>query len=128
MLHSVHFSVEQAINYIEELKPLIEEMTKLKKVLDEKNYDIYRHEYFGGMGPNGTGAFPPEMDKLVEIIKKVSSTGVLIKNIDIGLIDFPHVRKNGEEVYLCWKSGEDTLRFWHSIRGGFTGRKSLEEL
>ena len=128
MLHSVHFSVEQAIKLIEELKPLVEEMTGLKKILDEKNYDIYRHEYFGGMGPNGTGAFPVEMERLIEIIKKIASSGVLIKNIDNGLIDFPHIRKNGEEVYLCWKLGENTLEYWHLIQGGFSGRKNLREL
>ena len=128
MLHSVHFSIEEAMKYLEELNPLVKEMTELKKILDEKNYDIYRHEYFGGIGPNGTGAFPVEMERLIEIIKKISSSGVIIKNIDIGLLDFPHIRKNGEEVYLCWKLGEETLGFWHSIQGGFQGRISLDEL
>lgn len=128
MLHEVHFTLEQANELLEELRPGIEEMAALKQKLDEKNYDIYRHEYFGGMGPNGTGAFPPEMERLIEIIKTISSKGILIKGIGNGLIDFPHIRGNGEEVYLCWKIGEDDIQYWHRIPDGFPGRRNIEEL
>ena len=57
MLHSIHFSLEEANETLEELKPMISEMSELKKSLDDKNYDVYRHEYFGGLGPNGDGSF-----------------------------------------------------------------------
>jgi hypothetical protein len=128
MFHSIHFTLEQANNLLDELRPAIEEMMNLKKILDDKNYDIYRHEYFGGMGSNGTGAFPPEMGRLVEIIKSISEKGILIKGIDNGLIDFPFIRSNGEEVYLCWLPGEESISYWHRITDGFPGRKNLEEL
>jgi hypothetical protein len=128
MLHDVHFTLKQANELLEEFRPGIEEMAALKQKLDEKNYDIYRHEYFGGMGPNGTGAFPPEMERLIEIIKTISSKGILIKGIGSGLIDFPHIRSNGEEVYLCWKIGEDDIQYWHRIPDGFPGRRNIEEL
>lgn len=127
-LHSIHFSVEEANTLLDEIKPVIEKMIELKKRLDQKGYDVYNHQYFGGSGPNGKGAFPEEMESLVEIIKNISSKGVLIKGIDNGLIDFPHIRKNGEEVYLCWKFGEGEIVFWHSIPDGFPGRRNISEL
>lgn len=127
MFHANHFTLDQANKLLEELKPMIEEMTELKKLLDGKHYDIYRHEYFGGLGPNGTGAFPPEMERMIDIIKTISSKGILIKGINNGLIDFPSIRQNGEEIYLCWMQGEDSIMFWHRIQDGFSGRKSIEE-
>ena len=127
-LHSVHFSIDEANDLLREIKPLVEEMIGLKIKLDEKGYDIFNHSYFGGSGPNGSGAFPVEMEKLVEAIKIISSQGVQIKGIDNGLIDFPHIRENGEEVYLCWKFGEDDISYWHTIPGGYGGRRSISEL
>ena len=128
MLHDKHFSLEQANNVLRKIKPLVEDMVNMKKSLDQKGFDIYRHQYFGGGGPNGTGSFPAEMEHLIEDIKSISAEGVVIKGIDTGLIDFPHVRYNGEEVYLCWKLGEKNLGYWHTISGGYSGRRKIEEL
>lgn len=127
-LHTKHFTLEEANNVLDEIKPYIEEMMSLKKKLDIKGYDVYNHQYFGGSGPNGKGVFPDEMERLVEIVKNISAGGVLIKGIDSGLIDFPHLRENGEEVYLCWKAGEGEIAFWHSIDDGFPGRRNISEL
>ncbi|MDE0506470.1 MAG: DUF2203 domain-containing protein [Candidatus Poribacteria bacterium] len=48
----------------------------------------------------------------------------MIKNIDPGLVDFPHLR-DGREVYLCWQFGEDEIRYWHDVDAGFAGRQPL---
>src|SRR5438552_13782477 len=127
-LHSIHFTLEDADSILQEIKPLLSEMIELKENLDEKGYDILHHQYFSGIGPNGTGVFSTDMERLVEVVKIISSKGVIIKNMNIGLIDFPHIRANGEEVYLCWKSGEDNIKFWHPIPEGFSGRRGIEEI
>ncbi|CUT08778.1 Uncharacterized conserved protein (DUF2203), partial [Candidatus Kryptonium thompsonii] len=54
--------------------------------------------------------------------------GVLVKGIEQGLIDFPHIRQNGQEVYLCWMYGESSINYWHTISEGFMGRKPIEEI
>ena len=128
MMHTKHFTIDEANNLLDIFKPDIEQMVELKKKLDLKGYDVYNHAYFGGSGPNGMGSFPPEMDRLVDILKKISAEGVLVKSLDNGLIDFPHVRSDGEEVYLCWKNGEGEIMYWHSIADGFAGRRNLNEL
>lgn len=127
-LHTKHFSLDEANDLLDEIKPLIEEMISLKRKLDSKGYDVFNHQYFGGSGPNGKGTFPEEMEKLVEIVKKISADGVLIKGIDSGLVDFPHLRNTGEEVYLCWKFGEGEIAYWHSMADGFPGRRTISEL
>jgi hypothetical protein len=51
--------------------------------------------------------------------------GIVLRDIEQGLIDFPSVRE-GREVFLCWRFGEDTVGFWHEIDTGFQGRKPLD--
>lgn len=128
MFHNKHFSLQEAREMLTMLKIKISRVADLKRILDEKGYDITKHQYFGGFGPNGTGKFPPELEELILHVKNISGEGILIKDLNSGLIDFPHIRKNGEEVYLCYMNGEDDINFWHRIGDGFSGRRAIEEL
>jgi hypothetical protein len=62
---------------------------------------------------------------LKQAIDKVHEFGCLVKDLDIGLIDFPTLFQ-GEEVYLCWKLGEAGIQFWHGVDEGFRGRKPID--
>jgi hypothetical protein len=70
-----------------------------------------------------------EHTRLLQILKssldQILETGCVIKDLDVGLLDFPSVIDN-EEVYLCWKLGEDRIRFYHRQDEGFAGRKPLD--
>ncbi len=63
---------------------------------------------------------------LKEIFQRMEELGVQIKDLDSGLIDFL-TRYRGQEVCLCWKLGEDRIRFWHGAEEGFRGRKPIDE-
>ncbi|HYA96660.1 MAG TPA: DUF2203 domain-containing protein [Methylomirabilota bacterium] len=58
-------------------------------------------------------------------LERISSAGCVVKDLEVGLLDFPSVVGN-EEVYLCWKLGEDRIRFYHRQDEGFAGRKPLD--
>jgi len=60
-----------------------------------------------------------------EAIDRIHSTGCLVKDLDAGLLDFPAII-DSEEVYLCWKLGEDRIRFYHRQDEGFAARKPLD--
>lgn len=62
---------------------------------------------------------------LNESIDKIHGLGCLVKDLDIGLVDFPTLFR-GEEVYLCWKLGEPGIQFWHGVQEGFRGRKPID--
>jgi hypothetical protein len=62
---------------------------------------------------------------LYKAIEQLEATGVIIKSVDEGLLDFPSMRFD-EEVWLCWKVGENKVKFWHGKEEGFMGRKPLE--
>lgn len=126
--HKKHFTLEEARNALTAVHALASKMMELKQTLTAKGWDVYRHRYFGGMGPNGSGAFPPEMEHLVEIVKSFDERGIVVKGLDEGLIDFPHIRANSEEVYLCWKVGENDIGYWHTLESGYAGRRPIEEL
>jgi hypothetical protein len=59
-------------------------------------------------------------------IDQVTELGAQIKDLDIGLIDFPTLYR-GREVLLCWKLGEDGIAFWHGTDEGFRGRKRIDD-
>ncbi|MBZ5545641.1 MAG: DUF2203 domain-containing protein [Acidobacteriia bacterium] len=64
--------------------------------------------------------------QLQEALNQIQETGCLVKDLDEGLVDFPTLRK-GEEVYLCWKLGEERIVYWHGLEEGFAGRKPLDD-
>ena len=65
-----------------------------------------------------------EMTKFYQLIEDLEATGVSLKGIDQGLLDFPSKRFD-EDVWLCWKDGETEIKFWHDMDSGFNGRKPI---
>ena len=63
--------------------------------------------------------------KFYESLEILENTGVVVKSIDLGLLDFPSKRFD-EEVWLCWKYGETEIKFWHEKDTGFMGRKPID--
>lgn len=71
-----------------------------------------------------------EREKAVQAVKdaitEITAIGVLVKDIDMGLLDFPCVVE-GEMILLCWKLGESAITFWHGLEEGYAGRKPIDD-
>ncbi len=68
---------------------------------------------------------PKIIEQIVSgMVKACKETGVSLKGLDQGLLDFPSRRFN-EDVWLCWKDGETEIKFWHELDTGFNGRKPI---
>jgi len=63
-------------------------------------------------------------EELESVVDEIQAAGVVLKDIQLGLIDFPAERE-GEVVYLCWQFGEPEVAFWHRMEDGFAGRQAL---
>jgi len=63
--------------------------------------------------------------EIVRLMNRIEAYGCVVKNIDLGLLDFPALRE-GRPIYLCWKAGETALTCWHGTDEGFAQRKPLE--
>jgi hypothetical protein len=59
-------------------------------------------------------------------MERIEDLGVLVKDLDIGLVDFPTLFR-GEEVYLCWRMDEDDIDHWHGVNEGFNGRRPIDK-
>lgn len=125
--HEIHFTLGQARKMLSEIAPILQRLAELKEVLDGKGFSIWQGQYIGG-GTNGTTSHPKEWEQFVELAQSVQGKGIVIKDPSRGLIDFPAIRDNGEEVYLCYMLGEPDIEWWHTIEGGFAGRRSVKEL
>ena len=65
-------------------------------------------------------------ERLKAAVEKLQDLGCVIKDLDIGLVDFPTLF-HGREVYLCWRMGETGIGFWHGVDEGFAGRKQIDQ-
>jgi hypothetical protein len=64
------------------------------------------------------------VDRLRDLAQEINDSGVILKDLERGLVDFPTLWE-GREVYLCWLLGESSIQFWHEIDTGFAGRQPL---
>lgn len=79
-----------------------------------------------GKGPIVMGTSKQKVEAQ-ELIDNIVSQGIIIKDIQQGLVDFPHFLNDNtdHEVLLCWRLDEDTIEYWHEIEAGFVGRQRL---
>jgi len=134
-MSSKYFSRHEA----EQLLPQIEELLKVaqehKQTVDAAQIELTkaasRIMVLGGSYPSYSDLVKEKTERdqasarIVETIDKIQETGCLVKDIDEGLIDFPSLIE-GQEVLLCWKSGERRIEYWHGLEDGFAGRKRLD--
>jgi hypothetical protein len=130
------FTLEQAQILLPVLKSLLRRSMDGKKQIEQidKAFQDLKHRILlsGGLLVDVTGMARrrAERDKTLQDIKdaiaEIDAIGVQVKDLDIGLLDFPCVVED-EIVLLCWKYGEDKIGFWHGVEEGFAGRKPIDE-
>lgn len=123
------FSVSEA----NELLPMLEQQLSLareaRRALRSIQHEIRRASLAaksGGGSPVGA-LYVRAIEQMAASLNALQETGVVIKDLDAGLCDFPH-RHEGRVVYLCWKLGEREIGWWHEITSGYQGRQPIEEL
>lgn len=120
------FTVEEANALLPELQELLREMAARRDALREKAPHL--EPILQSAASNGGGRvgseYGVEAYRLYLAIERIRELGVLLKDFDIGLLDFPHER-DGRVVFLCWHPPEDRVKYWHEIEAGYPGRKPL---
>jgi hypothetical protein len=128
-----HFTPDEANAALEQVRPLVERMVECRR---EHVAALERQEELEGHIRGNGGGIPPaelaeaaaEVDRLerelARVVDEVVELGAQVKDLDEGLIDFPALRA-GETVLLCWKLGEPEIGYWHTLDGGFAGRRPL---
>jgi hypothetical protein len=129
------FTLTEAERARKELEPFLVEAMDCRKKLAGLETDLTavsaRITMMGGVivPYEKLATLRVEHQQLAETLKsslnRILETGCLIKDLEVGLLDFPALINN-EEVYLCWRLGEDRIRFYHRQDEGFSGRKPLD--
>jgi hypothetical protein len=124
-----HFSPEKANALIPILAPIVEELFSKRRELAIELLENDPALHRGGSRTHDRRSarrFTDLKTEIVRLINKIESHGAVVKDLDLGLLDFPAVR-DGRPVYLCWKAGEDHLGWWHGTDEGFGSRKPLDD-
>lgn len=121
-----YFTVEQANTALETIRPLIAELMQLREEIMASQPEVWPviQSAVGNGGSKLSGEIAFKFRKVESIVERVQAMGVLIKDLDTGLLDFPAWR-DGRLVYLCWRYGEGSVAYWHDIDAGFAGREPI---
>jgi hypothetical protein len=130
------FTLAEAQSLIPSVDPVLRKAIQLKARYADAEQEIEsfsrRIQMMGGMVVDREHAIKARDRRdtasasLREAIEEVEEFGCVLKDLDIGLIDFPTLF-HGREVYLCWKLGEASIAFWHGTDEGFAGRKAIDQ-
>ncbi len=144
---SQHFTLADANGQLDRLRELFERVMQLRAQLKTLYHRLEnaghppREEHLRGpaaTSPGASGDVPSDVQRdlvlfrgLVETLREqvddIQETGCIIKDIEIGLVDWPALHR-GREVLLCWKYGEREVGWWHDLDTGFAGRRPVSEL
>jgi hypothetical protein len=130
------FTLEEAESLLPVLESLLRTAIDGKKLIEAVDTELQElaHRVFlaGGLLVNivQVARRKAEREKTIQRVKdavaEIGATGVQVKDLDIGLLDFP-CKVEGRTVLLCWKLGEKGIAHWHGTSEGFAGRKPIDE-
>jgi len=128
------FTPAEANSALPEVREAAERLVALRsrmRTLDREQRDLVT-----AIGGNGGGyaasdlnAAQAELQRLADealgCVERLETVGVVLKDLDLGLLDFP-ARRDGRDVLLCWHAGEDAVEWWHGLEEGYAGRKRID--
>jgi hypothetical protein len=130
------FTLDEAQSLLPVLESLLRTALKAKKAMEEFDAEqqALHHRLFlsGGMFLDIVSLARRKAERvkseqrLKDAIAEIDSIGVQVKDLDIGLLDFP-CEVEGQTILLCWKLGEKSITHWHGVQEGFAGRKPIDE-
>ncbi|MFQ5656619.1 MAG: DUF2203 domain-containing protein [Candidatus Methylomirabilales bacterium] len=129
-----YFTLDEANALLPELRVILEHFQTRRSQLEEHQQALEAiRQKAGGNGYRMASEEFVRLKREAEFfleecntaIKKIETLGCLLKDLQLGLIDFPSLR-DGREVYLCWKPDEAEVVYWHGLTEGFAGRKPID--
>jgi len=122
-----YFSVAEANAALLVIKPLMAEIMRIRQDILSRQPEIWPvvQKAAGNGGSPLASKMALEFGRLDDYVHQILEMGVILKDLNIGLLDFPAWRDE-HEVYLCWKFGEESVTFWHEVDDGFAGRQPLD--
>jgi len=120
------FTTEQANALLEALRPLVAQMLAAREQIlaVQPSLEPVLNKAASNGGHRQSLAAVEGFERLLEVVEKIQSHGVVVKDVNLALLDFPSPRE-GRVVFLCWKYDEPLIAFWHEIDAGYSSRQPL---
>lgn len=121
-----YFTVEEANTTLEVIRPLMREILDIRQLIFQKQPEMMPvlNRLLDNGGNLAASQVALEIEQLHVLIGHLLATGVSLKDINSGLVDFLSQR-DGRDVYLCWRYGEESVSYWHELDAGFAGRQPI---
>ncbi|MGH2536231.1 MAG: DUF2203 domain-containing protein [Candidatus Promineifilaceae bacterium] len=121
-----YFSLQEANALLPELEPLMADVLERRaKVARMRGQVAGMLERQGAdVGGPAASALVRDFMKIERLVRKIHAYGVVIKDLNAGLLDFLS-KRDGREVYLCWRYGEPQVEYFHDLHTGFAGRRHI---
>jgi hypothetical protein len=117
------FTVEEANSLLPALSESLGLIKEARQVVLRGGERIRRSAKTDGGGRQGR-EYWEALATLRREVEGLTAQGIVLRDAETGLLDFPS-RRDGQEVFLCWRLGEDRVGFWHGPESGFSGRRPL---
>jgi hypothetical protein len=117
------FTLEEANAELEELRARLPRLREARQRMIDTSERISSAVDVDGGGVEGSDWFRANESLKAELVW-LADRGILIRDPDTGLIDFP-AERDGRRVFLCWRLGEDRVGWYHDEQTGFAGRQPL---
>jgi hypothetical protein len=120
------FTVEEANALLPRLREILDEVALHRDALRERapRMQPILAAAIGNGGGRAGSEYGVEAYSLYLALERISELGVVLKDLDMGLLDFPHER-GGRVVFLCWHPPEESVEYWHELDAGYAGRQPL---
>jgi hypothetical protein len=122
-----YFTVEEANAALRTLRPMVAAMLKARENIVAAKPDLWPvlEKAAGNGGSDKASAVLVDFETVRRSVKAIEGLGIELKDVNTGLVDFLS-KRDGRDVYLCWRFDEPKVAFWHDLETGFTGRQPLE--
>jgi hypothetical protein len=117
------FTVEEANSELPALRERLTRIREARATVIRSAEVVRRASPADGGGAEGA-AYLEAVRVLREEVEALGAAGIILRDPDSGLVDFP-ARREGRTVYLCWRLGEERVEHWHDANSGFSGRRPL---
>jgi hypothetical protein len=124
---SRYFTIDEANDALLTIRPLMDAIQAIRREILAHRPEVWPviEKAAGNSGSAAASRMSQRFEELDGLVHQIQDLGVILKDINTGLLDFTALR-DGREVYLCWRYGEGQIAFWHEIDAGFAGRQPIE--
>ena len=122
-----YYTPQEANNLLEIVRPMVAELMQISGRIRSHQPEIWAvvEKSAGNGGITELSKLLPDFDRLDQVLHRLQDMGIAVKDLTIGLIDFPALR-DGRVIYLCWKYNEEKVQFCHEVEAGFAGRQLID--